>query len=105
MLSANNIEFEKKILINNIFFLKVGQQFSKQNTISLSSTLVFGCLIQFSIPLQNNQSELYVYSCTNMHNKHAFSSLGTHKNNQDINLNYNGQKSLEFGYTQQVKQG
>ena len=96
MLSANNIEFEKKILINNIFFLKVGQQFSKQNTISLSSTLVFGCLIQFSIPLQNNH---------NMHNKHAFSSLGTHKNNQDINLNYNGQKSLEFGYTQQVKQG
>ena len=33
-----------------------------------------------------------------MHNKHVSSSLGTHKNDQDINLNYNGQKSLEFVY-------
>ena len=40
-----------------------------------------------------------------MHNKHAISSLGTHMNDQVINLNYNGQKSMEFVYMQQVKQG
>ena len=39
-----------------------------------------------------------------MHNKHAVSSVGTQKNDQVINLNYNGQKSLEFVYMQQVYQ-